>query len=532
MTTKTQTLSPVENIHPSFGSESEVAISVLRSAIDAIIVIDSRGAIRYCNPATFKLFGYSSDVLLDENVKILMPGTIASQHDEYLSRYFRTGSGSVIGTGREVVAQSEDGRQFAAELSISKTMIDDEIHFVGVIRDISDRRELEDENFQASQVTASINSMLDKFIAANLWNKRELFDDALSSLLTLGESEYGFIGEVLRKDDGVPFLKTHAITNIAWDSETRKFYKENVRNGLEFLNLNTLFGYTIRTGDMLISNSPTDHEHAGGLPPGHPPLYTYLGLPIYAGSRFVGMAGVANRRNGYDEDIVDALRPYVNTLGSVIVGFQNLEDKHRVEQDLYQVQQKMQEMATRDQLTGAMNRHAFFERAEKRFSEAGVQQSPVSILFIDVDHFKEINDTHGHIVGDQVLQNIATKLEEDLRPSDFVGRFGGEEFVVYLGGAELHTAKSSAERLRQAVAASPQHDGLPPVTISVGISSISPDGAAEEATLESMIERADSACYQAKADGRNCVRDHAPDAIAANSQFRQTQPPYINSIED
>lgn len=507
-----------EPVPEIFGSEAEVAISVLRSAIDAIVVIDRLGAIRFCNPATFKLFGYTSEELLGVNVKILMTNSVASEHDEYLARYFRTGRASVIGTGREVLARSKDGTEFPAELLITKTMIDDETHFVGVIRDITDRRELEGENFHSSLVTASINNMLDKFIAANLWNKNELFDDALASLLSLSESEYGFIGEILRKDDGVPYLKTHAITNIAWDSDTRKFYKDNVRKGLEFHNLDTLFGYTIRSGDMVIANNPVDDHRAGGLPSGHPPLNAYLGLPIYAGSRFVGMAGVSNRKNGYDEDIVDALRPYLNTLGSVINGFQNLEEKHRVEQDLYQAQQKLREMAMRDQLTGLLNRHAFFERAESRFAEAETQQSSVSILFLDIDHFKKINDTHGHIVGDKVLQIVARVLESNLRPSDFVGRFGGEEFVVFLGGADSPAATVLGERLRKSIMDAQSSENIPAVTISVGACTLSTAGDATGTTLDTLIEQADKACYEAKSNGRNCIHSFTTDVFETITQ--------------
>ena len=91
----------------------------------------------------------------------------------------------------------------------------------------------------------------------------EVFDLLLKEVLALTQSEYGFIGEILHEQN-VPYLKTHAITNIAWSRETREFYRENVRAGLEFRNLDTLFGVTIRSGQMVIANDPANDPRRGG----------------------------------------------------------------------------------------------------------------------------------------------------------------------------------------------------------------------------------------------------------------------------
>ena len=161
-----------------------------------------------------------------------------------------------------------------------------------------------------------------------------VFGRALDSLLQMTRSEYGFIGEILQDAQGKNFLKTHAITNIAWNEETRDFYQQNAPSGMEFYNHDTLFGYTVKSGRMLISNRPGDDSQAGGLPPGHPDLNTYLGLPIYSGAEFVGMAGIANREGGYDQKLAQYLAPLLNTLGMLLSAYRNEEKRRHVEAQL------------------------------------------------------------------------------------------------------------------------------------------------------------------------------------------------------
>ncbi|MBT8049313.1 MAG: response regulator [Xanthomonadales bacterium] len=160
---------------------------------------------------------------------------------------------------------------------------------------------------------------------------RESFDPLLAKLLELTESEYGFIGEVLTDENGSPYLKTHALTNIAWNEETREFYDENAPNGLEFRNLNSLFGYCLKHARPVLSEDPENDSRRGGLPPGHPPLLKFAGLPIYQGSEMVGMIGLANRPGGYDQALVEFLQPFLTTCATLIVGFRTLSREREQE---------------------------------------------------------------------------------------------------------------------------------------------------------------------------------------------------------
>ncbi len=146
----------------------------------------------------------------------------------------------------------------------------------------------------------------------------EIFDSLLGSLLDLTDRDYGFIGEIMRRADGTPFLETHAITNVAWNDETRRFYEENAPDGLEFTNLETLFGAVIVTGEPMIANDPANDPRSGGLPPDHPGLDAFLGMPMKMSGELVGMYGVANREGGYDEELVGWIEPLTTRIGNLV----------------------------------------------------------------------------------------------------------------------------------------------------------------------------------------------------------------------
>jgi PAS domain S-box-containing protein len=149
-------------------------------------------------------------------------------------------------------------------------------------------------------------------------DRRAVFDHLLTTLLDVTESEYGFIAELLTRADGEPYLKSRAITNIAWDETTRRFFDENAAAGLEFYNPRSLFGAVITTGKAVIANSPSTDARRGGLPPGHPPLRAFLGLPLYRSDKMIGVIGVANRPGGYDEAMGAFLAPLLATCTNLI----------------------------------------------------------------------------------------------------------------------------------------------------------------------------------------------------------------------
>jgi diguanylate cyclase (GGDEF)-like protein len=186
-----------------------------------------------------------------------------------------------------------------------------------------------------------------------------------------------------------------------------------------------------------------------------------------------------------------AMLPVMGTTAFVLLCFE------RIRRDLHRI-------ATTDALTGLANRRTMNERADQMFVRARASNETFSVAVIDIDHFKQINDRHGHDAGDQVLIAVAHALERNCRGKESVGRHGGEEFVVMLDGAAQVEALAAAERLR-GVIEQLEHANLPVAvrtTVSIGVATLQSD----DASFDDVLRRADRALYAAKAAGRNCVR--------------------------
>ncbi|HMI91631.1 MAG TPA: GGDEF domain-containing protein [Polyangiales bacterium] len=174
------------------------------------------------------------------------------------------------------------------------------------------------------------------------------------------------------------------------------------------------------------------------------------------------------------------------------------QDRERIEHYKFQ--------ASVDSLTGVFNRHWMDEMLARLMERSRVSGAPLALLMIDIDHFKEFNDRHGHVAGDYALRTVASCLRSALRPTDLLARYGGEEFVVLLPGAALVQAREVGERLRAAARAArivhPSGTALPSVTISIGAAPRPPTGTAED-----FLDAADKALYRAKHAGRDRVAD-------------------------
>lgn len=168
-------------------------------------------------------------------------------------------------------------------------------------------------------------------------------------------------------------------------------------------------------------------------------------------------------------------------------------------------------LASHDALTGLVNRRMTLQRARLLLEDALFKRRPLSVLMMDLDHFKSVNDRFGHLVGDAVLRTFARGAREALRAGDFIGRYGGEEFCVVLPGAPAEVARSIAERLRTVAERElplvPGQEG--PVTVTIGTASYDPD-AHGFVDVEDLIQKADHALYEGKRLGRNRVITFSP----------------------
>jgi two-component system, cell cycle response regulator len=175
-----------------------------------------------------------------------------------------------------------------------------------------------------------------------------------------------------------------------------------------------------------------------------------------------------------------------------------------LQERLLESQEALRYQATHDHLTGLWNRRGILEELAAELARATRESRPVAIAIGDLDHFKTINDTHGHATGDVVLQASATRLQSVLRSYDTVGRLGGEEFLLLLPGCEHAEAVEIAERARTAVGAAPIPTPDGPITIRMSLG-VACRLAGEPADAGTLVEDADAALYRAKAGGRNLV---------------------------
>lgn len=255
------------------------------------------------------------------------------------------------------------------------------------------------------------------------------------------------------------------------------------------------------------------------------PFRRVLGVPLHWQGRVIGVLNLA------DPDVQAPYSEEQIWIASLLaeqaaVAVQNArlyaQLRHKIRQ-LRETSAELEVLATTDKLTGAYNRRKFAEIIQSELERARRYQQPLSLIILDIDHFKRINDTCGHQVGDRVLAGVAQVVRGNIRRSDTLTRWGGEEFIVLTPGISLVQARETAERLRQMVEAHPfdltpfgpelsdqaertaDWQTLLPVTISLGVAQAAPDE-----TQDHLITRADNALYRAKHQGRNRVEVAAP----------------------
>lgn len=257
--------------------------------------------------------------------------------------------------------------------------------------------------------------------------------------------------------------------------------------GIRFLldgsNPNTV---VMRTMEPLLLNDTSAYPEFKKPP--HHRIRSWLGVPLIAHGRAIGLLAIDSyQENFFTPEQVELVMAFAN---QVAIALENAR--------LYE---ESQAQALTDPLTGVYNRRGLMELGRIELARALRHQKPFSAIMLDIDHFKRVNDTYGHPIGDQVLQVLARRCEQATRDLDLIGRYGGEEFLIFLPEADWRAGLNVANRLRILVAgaAIPTRIGPLRITISLGISQHRP----EDSGLEELVERADQALYKAKGRGRN-----------------------------
>jgi diguanylate cyclase (GGDEF)-like protein len=220
-------------------------------------------------------------------------------------------------------------------------------------------------------------------------------------------------------------------------------------------------------------------------------LMSWINVPLVLRGNLVGFLSMGNRlAHVYNDAEVRLVQSFANEVSIAIENARLFKE--------------IQALATTDGLTGLYNRRHFYQLGDREYIRSHRYNRPLSLLMLDIDHFKNINDTYGHLVGDEVLKNVAQTCLVRVRGGDVVGRYGGEEFTILLSETNEASAVILAERLRETVSETSfeTEKGIVKVTISIGVASIDIDCT----NLEDLFRHSDQALYAAKNAGRNCVR--------------------------
>jgi diguanylate cyclase (GGDEF)-like protein len=224
--------------------------------------------------------------------------------------------------------------------------------------------------------------------------------------------------------------------------------------------------------------------------------YVYIVLLTAKGDKLSIVEGL---ESGADDYLTKPVHPG-ELRARLRVGLRVLE----LEDNLVKAREVLRFKASHDALTGVWNRGAIIDLAQRELRRTEREHGPLGLVLVDVDHFKKVNDTLGHLAGDDVLREVANRMSREVRSYDLVGRYGGEEFLILLPGCNAVAAQENAERLRAEIAGSPIETSAGPVWLTISAGTISTVDSAGRGT-DALLQAADEALYRAKAAGRNRV---------------------------
>jgi len=328
---------------------------------------------------------------------------------------------------------------------------------------------------------ARLNSLLLLFQRSADLKEEEIIQLALEEAVKLTFSAIGYCHLVHEDQESIEL--------VTWSRETLKGC-DAVHETHYPMNEAGVWADCARTRAPVVHNDYANFPERKGLPEGHATVSRHLSVPVVEGEKVRVIMGVGNKAGEYDDSDIRQLQLVANDAWQIV-------RRRRAEHQL-------EIMAMTDALTGLHNRRYLFTRGAEEVERVRRYGGPLSVLLLDIDTFKSINDTYGHDVGDSVLRDLAKTLLRSLREVDVVARVGGEEFAVLLPGTNIEMARPLAERLIEQVRqmtfeSSGTTFGM---TVSIGVASCRSSGAN---TFDALLKAADVALYEAKQSGRNCA---------------------------
>jgi len=460
----------LQDEHRKLQESQERFEKITTSAQDAIICMDNDGNISFWNRAAETTFGYTQAEVLGRNLhELIVPERFRAAHYKAFPAFQETGQGAALGKTLELAAIRKGGMEFPIELSLSGTQIAGKWNGIGLLRDITERKKAQQEIEQALNVQRVLDTILNISLPP----------------LTLQ-------AVLLKSLDAVLAIPTFALLNkgaifvaVEGEDTLRMEAQRNLPNALLHACAMLPFGHCLcgkaaASREIVFFNHLNDQHvitYDGIQPHGH-----YC-VPILSEGRTLGVLNAYVAAGHISDDAERRfLRPVADTLAIVI---ERKRDEERLRQ-----------MAHYDKLTGLPNRVLFYDRIERALAQARRHHEDFAVLFLDLDHFKAINDTLGHDMGDTLLKEAARRLLTCVRELDTVARMGGDEFTVIVTDMKTQEgAACVAKNILKALLEPFELNGTPhTIGCSIGIALFPVHGH----DRETLLKHADVAMYQAK----------------------------------
>lgn len=414
-------------------------------AIDATLIVDERGIIQEANSRLEKLLGYSHQEMIGQPVEILMPKSIRKGHVGLRNSYVKTPSLREMGEYVDLVALNKSKEKVHVSIGLSPFIAADGERLI--LATIRDNTQLYEARIQAEDYIAELKNIsetaIDGIITIN--SESKILSWNAAATLLFGYSQKEAIGQSVSIIIPKAMRKGHlnGVSNIASGGKGK------------------LVGSTVEVEGL--------------------------------------------RKNGIVFPLSLSISTWMSGHGRVFCGIlRDITEQREAEKKILEQRDQLELIAVTDPLTGAFNRRQYEVISKQEFARNKRYKKGYALLMLDIDHFKVINDTYGHDVGDQAIKNTALVIKEGIRQSDNLFRIGGEEFIVLLPETKLETALKLAERLRKSISEIAINSSSTEAnfTASIGVSEFSP----VDIDMAETLKRADDALYIAKSSGRNRIQ--------------------------
>ncbi|PWB52359.1 MAG: hypothetical protein C3F13_11380 [Anaerolineales bacterium] len=467
----------------------------LESAANGIMITDRNGNIQWANPAYTRISGYTVEEVIGKNPRIQRSGMVAQ--DVY-SNLWRTILSGNVWHG-ELINRKKDGSIIIEEQTIApvKDTSGQINHFIAIKQDITERKHAEEVLSKRSEQIGTLNRVM-RLLSSTL-DLSKVLDMILHEIQQV--IPYDSASVWLCKDDSMEIIAAHGFSNP--DSVIGTSYslssKDNPNAQVIRLRM------PIIEGDLLSTYTGSKEMQSRIKNRG------WMGVPMIIGDRVTGMLAFdKNVPNFYTQEQSQFALAFASQAAIAIENARlysdaqkELAERVEAEKKLLQLQKELEEQAIRDSLTGLYNRRFLDETLARELSRAERDKYSVSVVMLDLDHFKTFNDTYGHDVGDMMLKQLGKLLSSHVRAGDIACRFGGEEFVVVMPKASLTVARQRANDWRSKFETQVLiHEGeVLSATLSAGVAVYPLHGTSSD----EIVRKADQAMYAAKAAGRNQV---------------------------